>query len=84
MCADQKEYEALEMARLISSKPNVWFLLEVLELNESGRASKMKLLKFAKDKDVLYDFLMDDLEDWDWKKKIIFVFSDPTKKCDLL
>ena len=84
MLTDQKEYNALEMAKLISSKPNVWFLLEVLETNESGRAERMKLLKFDKNKDRLYDFLMDDLEDWSWNKKIIFVFSDPSKKCDLL
>ena len=72
------------MAQVYSSIPNEWLLLEILETNENGRAVKLKLVKNAKDKEDLYDYLMDELEDWDWSKNFIFVYSDPEKQCDFL
>ncbi len=80
---EQKEYFASEMAQLYNAKPDEWLLLEILETNEQGRAEKLKLLKSAKDKDDLYDFLMDEVEDWTWDKNYIFVYSDPGKECEL-
>jgi hypothetical protein len=81
--AEPKEYHASEMAQLYNKKPNEWLLLEILETNETGRAERLKLLKSAKNKEDLYDFLMDELEDWDWSQNYIFVYSDPEKQCDL-
>lgn len=78
-----KVYSAAEMGGLYSENPNVWLLLEVLEYNEFGKAKKLRLLKSAENKDGLYDYLMDEDEDWTWKKKYIFVFSDPDKPCEL-
>ena len=79
----QQEYNASEMARLYESKPNEWLLMEILETNEQGRAVRLRLLKSAKNKDELYDYLMDETEDWDLSNNYIFVYSDPEKECEL-
>ncbi|HFA49846.1 MAG TPA: hypothetical protein ENJ95_12635 [Bacteroidetes bacterium] len=79
----KKEYLASEMAQLYQDLPNEWLLLEILKTNEQGRAEKLKLLKHAKDKDELYDYLMDETEDWSFDNNYIFVYSDPEKECEL-
>ena len=79
----KKIYSAEEMGGLYSQNPRVWLLLEVLEYSASGQAKKLRLLKASKDKDELYDYLMEEEEDWDWNKNYIFVFSDPEKQCEL-
>ncbi len=84
MHLEQKEYDALEMAQLYTANPNMWLLMEILEYNQHGRAQRLKLLKSAKNKEVLYDYLMDEVEDWDWEKNYIFVYSDPEKQCELM
>ncbi len=83
MSNEQKEYRAQEMCELYERLPENWLLLEILETNESGRAERLRLLKADKNKEVLYDFLMDELEDWDWKNNFIFVYADPDKECEL-
>ena len=83
MDPDTKEYSAWEMADLYRKHPHQWLLLEVLTTNAAGRAQRLKLWKYATDKNELYDFLMDELEDWDWSKNFIFVYSDPEKECEL-
>lgn len=76
-------FTAKEMAQLYQEKPGVWLLLEVLERDTHGRAKKLKLLQFAKEKDRLHDYLMEQ-KDWNWGKDYIFVFSNPDVQCDLL
>ncbi|MBK7407901.1 MAG: hypothetical protein IPL49_08575 [Saprospirales bacterium] len=83
MDADSNEYSAAEMAQLYQKHPNEWLLLEVLATNKSGRAERLRLVKYAKNKNDLYDYLMDEVQDWDWSKNFIFVYSDPDKECDL-
>ena len=83
MDADSHEYSAAEMAQLYQKHPGEWLLLEVLATNKSGRAERLRLVKYAKNKNDLYDYLMDEVQDWDWSKNFIFVFSDPDKECDL-
>jgi hypothetical protein len=80
---DRKEYSAREMAHLYQEHPNEWLLLEVLAYNKAGRAERLRLLKFSKNKNDLYDFLMDEVQEWDWSRNFIFVFSDPEKECEL-
>jgi hypothetical protein len=80
---DRNEYSAHEMAHLYQEHPNEWLLLEVLATNEAGRAERLKLLKHSKDKNDLYDFLMDEVKDWSWKRNFIFVYSNPEKECEL-
>ena len=79
----KKVYSTEEMCLLYSKTPNKWLLLEVLKYNKNGKAQLLKLLKYAKDKDELYDYLMDEEEDWSWDKNYIFIFSDPNKECEL-
>ena len=83
MHVQQNEYSDTEMARLYEAKPNEWLLMEILKTNKHGRPLRLKLLKSAKNKDELYDYLMDEVEDWSWDKNYIFVFSDPEKQCEL-
>lgn len=75
--------DAQEVAQLYEDNPGFWLLLDVLETTPNGRASKFILLAKSKDKDDLYEFLMED-DDWSWGKKYIFVYSDPDKHCDLI
>ncbi len=75
--------DASEVATLYQENPGFWLLLDVLQTGQNGRASKFRLLAKARNKDDLYDYLMED-EDWNWDKKYIFVFSDPDKLCDLI
>lgn len=79
----EKEYSASEMAQLYQDLPNLWLLLEVLETNGSGRAERLKLIKYASDKNELYEYLLDEDRQWEWGKNYIFVYSDPQKECDL-
>lgn len=83
MNADSQEYNAREMAQLYQKHPNEWLLLEILETNKAGRAERLRLVKYAKDKNDLYDYLMDEAEDWNWNRNFIFVYSDPDKECEL-
>ncbi|MCB9284028.1 MAG: hypothetical protein H6563_08145 [Lewinellaceae bacterium] len=83
MDADSREYSAGEMAQLYQKHPHEWLLLEILATNNAGRAERLRLVKYAKDKNDLYDYLMDEVENWDWNKNFIFVYSDPDKECEL-
>ncbi len=83
VCLKKKEYDAGEMTNLYNERPNVWLLLEVVKYNEFGKAQRLKLLKTSKDKNELYDYLMDEDDEWDWNKNYIFVYSDPDKYCEL-
>ncbi len=78
-----KEYSARQMAQLYREMPGVWLLLEVLEQNELGTPQRLKLLAYSPDKEDLYDYLMDQDDNWNWNKKYIFVYSDPEKECPL-
>ncbi|MBK8920922.1 MAG: hypothetical protein IPM81_05355 [Saprospirales bacterium] len=79
----RKIYKAAQMAQLYQENPGVWLLLEVRARNPNGRATRLKLLKQAKNKDDLYDFLMEQ-ENWDLSKDYVFVFSDPGKQCEII
>jgi hypothetical protein len=76
---DRNEYSAHEMAHLYQEHPNEWLLLEVLATNEAGRAERLKLLKHSKDKNDLYDFLMDEVKDWELEKEFHFCIFKPGK-----
>ena len=71
------------MAQLYAELPNHWLLLEIKEKDKSGRAKKLSLLKYDTVKDRLYEYLMNEDNNWDWDKNYILVFSDPNKTCDL-
>lgn len=80
---EKQLFDAAGMAQLYREKPGVWLLLEVLERDQRGRASKLALLKESPNKDELYDYLLEQ-QQWDWNTEYIFVFSDPDKQCEIL
>jgi hypothetical protein len=71
--------ESPEMYRELTGK---WLLIEALETGKSGKATRFYLIKTAKRKDELLDYLMDD-ENRDWKNRLVIVFADPDKVCEI-
>lgn len=83
MHEEQTEYDDHEMAQLYNQLPDTWLLLEVIQRSATGKPTRLKLLKTAKDKNTLYDYLFEEAENWNWDKDYIFVFSDPTRTCPI-
>ena len=77
-----RKINAAEVAQLYHEIPHQWMLLEVLS-TKNGKAEWFYLLKHAKDKEELYDYLMDEDENWDSTKKYIFVYADPDDICKI-
>ena len=71
-----------DIAQLYIEKSDNWLLLEVLETNSSNEPTKFGLLAFSPDKNKLHDYVSED-ESWDWSKKYLMVFADPTKPCTI-
>ena len=71
-----------DVARLYNDKLREWLLLEVIKTGSNGKAEQFKLLANAKNKDELYEFVMED-EEWNWDKKYIFVYADPNSVCEI-
>jgi|GEM_PF-83268 len=61
-----------------------WLLIEVIERDEKGTATEIRLAHFAKEKDDVHEFLMDEEESWDWTKNYLVVYADPKKQCELI
>ncbi len=77
----KKIFTADEIIQLHHDMPGYWLLLEIIEQDRDEKATLLKLLDYSKDKENLYEWLMED-EEWDWNKKYIFVFTDPST-CDI-
>jgi len=60
-----------------------WVLLEILETDARGQASRVRVVKLSPRKDDLLDYMMEHDEDWDWHKQFVIVHADP-KLCTLL
>ncbi|MCD6337156.1 MAG: hypothetical protein J7M01_02860 [Candidatus Marinimicrobia bacterium] len=72
---------AKEVARLYNDLTGQWLLLELIEVDEKGKAEKFKLVANHFDKDELYKLM--DSDNWDWDKKYLFVFADPNNLCEI-
>lgn len=72
---------AEEVQNLHLEKANEWFLLEVIEADEQGRARTLRVVKHSPDKDVLREYILED--DKGEGKKYIFYFSDLNHPCEL-
>ncbi len=72
---------ATEVARFYRQYPGFWFLLEVLKLNDLKKAAVLRVVKYDKDKEVLREYLLDELTDLN--SKYIFVYADPDGKCEI-
>ena len=72
---------AKEVARLYNDLTGQWLLLELIKVDEKGKAEKFKLVANHLDKDELYKLM--ESENWDWDKKYLFVFADPDSLCEI-
>jgi len=72
---------AEEVANLHREQPNEWYLLEVIETNKHGKATKLKIVSHHTDKDILREHLLE-IEHAE-NKRYIFYFSDPNLPCEL-
>ena len=72
---------AKEVARLYNDLTGQWLLLEVIKVDNKGKAEKFKLVAYDRDKDPLYKLM--DSDEWDWNKKYLFVFADPNNLCEI-
>ena len=70
-----------EVARLYNDLTGQWLLLEVISVDENGKAKKFKLVANKVDKDELYKLM--DSDKWNWNKKYLFVFADPNNLCEI-
>ncbi|HEY5691494.1 MAG TPA: hypothetical protein VIS49_08565 [Cyclobacteriaceae bacterium] len=77
----EKEVLASEVAFFYKDYPSYWFLLEVLDKDENGKAVLMRVIDYNKNKDVLRDYLLDELSGTN--SQYIFVYAYPDGKCDL-
>lgn len=75
------EVTASEAANLYKHYPGFWFLLEVLKMNEEGKAELMRVVNLDKSKEVLREYLLEELTDAN--SKYIFVYADPGGKCEV-
>jgi len=75
-----REVTAKEIQDLYLELPNHWFLLEVLKMDQNGRAVLLKIAGHDPSKDALRDHLLELSAD---DKKYIFFFADPEKACEI-
>jgi hypothetical protein len=61
-----------------------WLLIEVIGRDENGTATEIRLAHFAKEKDDVHEFLMEEEENWDWCKNYLVIYADPKKECELI
>ncbi len=61
-----------------------WLLIEIIERDKNGTATEIRLAHYAKEKDDVHEFLMEEEENWDWTKNYLVVYADPKKQCELI
>ena len=76
-----KVVTAREVANFYKQYPGFWFLLEVMKVDEKGKAEVLRVTRYDKSKDVLREYLLE--ESTDLNSKYIFVYADPDGKCEL-
>ena len=72
---------AAEVAEFYKQYPGFWFLLEVLEISKDGKAERMRVVRYNKNKDVLREYILE--ESVDMNSKYIFVFASPDGRCEI-
>ena len=71
-----------EINQLYEETAGNWLLLEILETNENGTPTRMRVAGISREKDTLFDWMMEN-EEWDWKHRYLLVFADPNKPCTI-
>jgi len=81
MSWENKSIEAKEVAKLYSELKGEWLLLDVLKRGANGKAEEFVLVAHSKEKDDLYDYIMEEGDEI--KGNLIFVFADPDEVCEV-
>lgn len=76
-----KSIHAKQVAQLYGDLEGEWLLLDVLQRRQDGKAEEFVLMAHSKDKDDLYDFIMEEAGEMDGN--FIFVFADPNEVCEV-
>ena len=77
-----KEIPVVQIGQVYFDSAGEWLLLEILETDDAGEPTRLKLLAKSPDKAELHDLIMDD-EDWNWHKRYLLVHADPHKPCTI-
>jgi len=77
-----REIRLKEISRLYEETAGDWLLLEILETNAAGTPIRLRVLAQSRDKDELHELMMEQ-DDWDWSKRYLIVYSDPTRPCEI-
>ena len=72
----------VQVADLYKKNPGVWVLLEALEKNEKGQATKLKVLKYHENKEVLRAYLLDH-DTLEELGTLIYFFTGYDGKCHI-
>ena len=76
-----KSIHSREVAQLYSELKGEWLLLDVLQRGKNGKAEEFVLIAHSKEKDDLYEFIMEEGGEIDGN--FIFVFADPDGVCEV-
>ena len=76
-----KSIHAREVAQLYGDLKDEWLLLDVLQRGRNGKAEEFVLIAHSKEKDDLYEFIMEEAGEMDGN--FIFVFADPEGVCEV-
>ena len=77
----EKEIRLGDVPRLYEDFASEWLLLEVVEEQEDGSPTKLRLHGYHMNKDALREMMLE-RDDWSWKQRFLLVKADP-EKCDL-
>ncbi|MDQ7052518.1 MAG: hypothetical protein Q9P14_06370 [candidate division KSB1 bacterium] len=77
-----REIRLKEISRLYEETAGDWLLLEILETNATGTPIRLRVLAQSSDKDELHELMMEQ-DDWDWSKRYLIVYSDPSRPCEI-
>ena len=71
-----------EITQLYKTIPGIWVLLEPAEWNENKRATRLKILKYNEDKDVIRDEVMEN-DEWLSLGSLIYFFTGFDGTCEI-
>ncbi|MCP4457530.1 MAG: hypothetical protein GY816_05810 [Cytophagales bacterium] len=76
-----KSIRAKDVAHLYNEFEGEWLLLDLLQRSKDGKAEEFVLIAHSKEKDELYDFVMEEGGEIDGN--FIFVFAHPNGICEI-
>lgn len=68
------------VTKIYLEKAKEWLLFKIIESDQENNPTKFRLIYHNPNKEDLLDSLEDDKE-WNWQKRYLILFADPTKPC---